>query len=315
MIAGEFELADRLTTVRAKLDTKSTELAKPETPAAEVMKWDGQVTLQALALQRANFGLDAVRERLDGMTKGMGTLPPKFANLNLPEYVKQALMKVAVAFVDGTALCELPATADAKLTEAERLAVFVSLDLLDGLLTQVVQILRDEARSGHTGDDGAHPAYEAPDSDAMAKREIALRKELAAVRTQILTDPTAAGSALKALSEKIQDLSSGAEIVGNMDELDRLWTAIDKAALGLNGPALDQSSAEAAAKAAWERGAKLRARCDALVTRWRSAYALWKKGAETARRRSSMGSSTIPSWPRSSAIATPCSRTPPTWRW
>ena len=286
-LAAKFDLADRLTSTRTNLDHKSVELNDPKVHYADVAKWDGVVTQLDISLQRASVGLDALVQRLTSMTQGLGTLPPKFADLKLADYVKAALLKPAEAFVSGASLCLMPTTADAKLSEAEHLATMAALELLDGMLTDVVRVIRAEKAPGHTEKVGTiHDAYAPQDTAAMAKQEIVLRAELARVRTLILTNPQAAGAALRDLSAKIQDLSSEGEIVENIDELDRLWGQLDKASIQVayapNGgsPAVAGANGQRAA----ERFHDLRTRCEGFTGRWKTAYTLWKKGdKETAK--------------------------------
>jgi hypothetical protein len=202
-LAAKFELADRLTPTRTNLDHKSIELSDPKVPYADVAKWDGVVTQLDIQLQRASVGLDGLVQRLTSMTQGIGALPPKFADLKLADYVKAALLKPAEAYVTGASLCLLPTTADAKLTEADRLSTMAALELLDGMLTEVVRVIRAEKAPGHTGRVGTiHDAYAPQDTAAMENQEMVLRAELARVRTLILTNPQAAAAALRDLSAR-----------------------------------------------------------------------------------------------------------------
>jgi hypothetical protein len=275
-LAGKFGLSNRLAPARTALDERSKHLAAPEMPFAEVSKWDGQVNLEAGVLQRANFGLDAVRERLDLMTKGLGNLPPKFEELKLPDYAKQALLKVAIAYVDGAALCQVPQAASAKLEEADQLNITIALELLDGMLTEVTRVAMAEKKDGHSEAGypiDNHPAYSSVDAD-LGKKEVVLRQELAKVRTLILSNPQGAAQALRDLSLKIQDLGSESEMIGNMDELDRLWARIHKVGPSLIPPGATSRDIMNAV----DRMKGLQDRANGFIIRWRKAYELWKSG-------------------------------------
>jgi hypothetical protein len=278
--AAKFGLQGRLAHARKAVDDKSIELAKPETDFAEVSKWDGNAALQAGILQRVAFGLDGIRERLDGMTKGMANLPPRFADINLPEYVKKALHGVATAFVDAAALCTLPGEAEAQTAEAEQLAKLAVLDMLDGMLTEILRVVHAAKHvGGHTAKGGygeGHPDYVAPDADAVATQETALRGELARVRVLMISSPMAAAAALRTLNDKISALGTEADIVGNIDELDKLWQKLFM--VNLMGPQLSAESAAAEAQRDYERKKLIRDKIDGFSVRWRSAYAKWKAG-------------------------------------
>jgi hypothetical protein len=252
--------------VRARLVAKQTALATAGD--SEAAKWAGQASEQRRILSSASFGFAALVDRFESMTKLVKDATEKLGGFNLPAHVRDAMHSVAMQYVEVAALSFFPATADVKLQAADLASRMLPVKILEGTLAGIQRTV-DDALTDKRKEDSSHASY---DTEGMQRREIELRQRLAAVRVKLLGDPASAGEELAKLQQEILDLQTETEIVGNMDQLDAAWQALD-----------DSISF-------WFTTMPTRVRIDILKGqanywhgRWQRIFDLWKKGDKASR--------------------------------
>jgi hypothetical protein len=133
---------------------------------------------------------------------------------------------------------------------------------LEGTLSSIQRTLDDARTAKH--DDAEHASY---DVSGMQRREEALRARLAALRAQLQTDPAAAAEAIKEIQKLVNDLQVEAEIVGNMDQIDVAWQAMDDAVSWFWSSIATQTVARI-----------LKRQGDDFHERWKNIFVDWKSG-------------------------------------
>jgi hypothetical protein len=270
-----------LEAARTRLDQQSQRFGKADADFAEVSKWENHAWLQASVLSRVSFGLGSLDERLTKMTAGLKGTLPAFDKLNLPHFVKTSLKRVAAVFVEAAASSHLPVSAAAKADQAEAQNQTLPAEMLEGMLTDVLRVISETQKSKKEFK-GYHPNYypgpykaDANDTKRMAEQEAALRAEVATLRVTLLNDPAAAAEAFKRIQEKVLDLQGEADLVGNADELDRLWIELERAVFRSPMPSGGPLPAR---NPLWEKIHELQKEALGYRSRWEAAHAKWKSG-------------------------------------
>ncbi len=228
----------------------------------DALSWAGQTQAQQEVLSQVAYGLDRHAGRLADLTRMVDDAMVKLGGFNLPPYVREAMAHVAMRYADVALASDLPATAVPMLGSVEDEAGALPVTFLEGALSSIQRTLDDARTTKH--DETEHASY---DVSGMQRREEALRVRLAALRAQIQTDPAGAAEAMKDIQKLISDLQVEAEIVGNMDQIDTAWQAMDDAVSWFWSSMLTQIVAR-----------KLKADGDALHARWKTIFTDWKSG-------------------------------------
>ena len=255
-----------VTKVRAKLVAKQAELAAGSEETA--IEWAGQVKDQQKILSQAAFGFGSLVERFQAMTKKVTDATAKLGGFNLPPYVREAMHLVAMQYVQVAATSFFPATADPMLQAADLANRLLPVKILEGTMASIQRTVDDALKDKRKGD-GDHASY---DTEGMSKREIDLKARLGAIKVRLINDPMSVGEELAALQEEILDLQTEAEIVGNMDQLDMAWQALDDSISFW----FTSLPTEIRIKALKKVGANFHAR-------WKAIFTLWKKGDKASR--------------------------------
>ena len=246
--------------LRARLSTRRESIAAGSDEDA--LSWAGQSEALQEVLSQVAFGLDRHAGRLADLTRMVEDAVVKVGGFNLPPYVREAMIHVAMRYADVALASDLPQNAAAMLADVEDEAGSLPVTFLEGTLSSIQRTLDDARNTKH--DEGEHASY---DVSGMQSREAVLRARLAALRAQIQTDPAAATEALKEIQKLIMDLQVEAEIVGNMDQIDVAWQAMDDAVSWFWSTYLTQSVAS-----------MLKRQGDDFHARWKSIFVDWKTG-------------------------------------
>jgi hypothetical protein len=255
-----------VTQVRARLVKKQTELAAANDETA--IKWAGQVKDQQKILSQAAFGFESLVERFEAMTKKVTDATAKLGGFNLPPYVREALHQVAMQYVEVAATSFFPATAEPKLQAADLANRLLPVRILEGTMAAIQRTV-DDALADKRKEDSEHASY---DTEGMRKREIELRARLGAIKVRLINNPMSVGEELAALQTEILCLQTEAEIVGNMDQLDMAWQALDDSLSFWFSSLPTRVKIEA-----------LKAAGDDWHARWKGIFSLWKKGDKASR--------------------------------
>ncbi len=252
--------------VRARLVKKQTELAAATEETA--IEWAGQVKDQQKILSQAAFGFQSLVERFQAMTKKVTDATAKLGGFNLPPYVREAMHLVAMHYVEVAATSFFPATAEPKLQAADLANRLLPVKILEGTMASIQRTVDDALEDKRKGD-GDHASH---DTEGMRMREIELKARLGTIKVRLINDPMSVGEELAALQAEILDLQTEAEIVGNMDQLDLTWQALD-----------DSISF-------WFTSLPTKVKIEALKeagntwhARWKGIFTLWKKGDKASR--------------------------------
>lgn len=205
-------LRDRLLQRRSRLTDQSDE---------EALSWSGQVEAQQAVLSRVAFAMDRHAGRLTDLTRLVEDAGVKLGGFNLPPYVREAMIHVAMSFADVALLSDLPESAAAALAPIEDEATALPVTFLEGTLASIQRTLDDARRP--KPDAPEHDSYDVP---GMQDREAQLKGRLANLRALIKADPEAAAKELREVQKLVQELQVEAELVGNMDQIDAAWQAM-----------------------------------------------------------------------------------------
>ena len=246
-------LTKRLNERRAKIGASTEE---------DALTWAGQAEAQQEILTSVAFGFDRESNRLADLTKMVTDATVKLGAFNLPDHVREAMNHVAMRYADAALVSDAPATAATKLAEVEDEAGALPITFLEGTLASIQRTLDDARNAKH--DKTEHATY---DVGGMASREQQLKSRLAALRAMVRTDPERATKELGEIAKLIGNLQVETEIVGNMDQLDAAWQALD------DGISFWWTSG-------WTqlRASILKDRGDAYHRRWKAVFNRWKSG-------------------------------------
>jgi len=174
---------------------------------AEAIQWDGQSRGQ----------LEIVTTVLNGL-RIAGGLAVQFRGW---PNIYNLIRSTAEGYVDAVVVSDMYPAARARLDIAERHSVLFPVVALELWLAQIRMVL-DEARSSEMTtvkvDTGS--TYVVSDMDKMEQE---LRDRLARVRAQLLQNPRAAQSEVKAIFDEVSSLQTGASLALNLDTVDRVW--------------------------------------------------------------------------------------------
>ena len=248
------KLKDRRTTLMAGTDEQA-------------LTWASQAEAQQAVLSDISFAFDRHVTRLNDLTKMVKSATEKLGAFNLPDYVRMAMLEVAMKFADAAVASEFPATARATLAQAEDRAGTLPVEFLEGALASIQRVI-DDARTAKAGL-GRWVTY---DLGGMQAREQSYKLQLAKIRALIRTDPAAATKELGEVQKLILDLQTESELVGNMDAIDSTWKALDDAYsfwFSSIGTKLTLQT--------------LKAEGDAFHAKWNAIHTAWKSGDPKAK--------------------------------
>jgi hypothetical protein len=199
------QIRGRIVETRGRVEARVRRLA--EASDAEAIQWDGQSRGQ---LEIATTVLNGLR--IAGGLAGQFRGWPNIYNL---------IRSTAEGYVDAVVVSDMYPAARARLDIAERRSVLFPVVALELWLAQI-RIVLDEARSSEMTtvkvDTGS--TYLVSDMDKM---EQGLRDRLARVRAQLLQNPRAAQSEVRAIFAEVSNLQTGASLALNLDTVDRVW--------------------------------------------------------------------------------------------
>lgn len=255
-----------VTDIRQRLLDKQRELKAAGEDT--VGKWAGQVAEQKRILTQAAFGFAGLVERFQSMTKNIEDATQKLGGFTLPPYLRTAMHRVAAQYIDAARVSFFPAVGAQRLEAADEANRLLPVEILEATLAAIQRTV-DDALADKRKEDSPHASYGVP---GMGEREVALRARLARLRTTLLSDPMSAGEALQQLQQEILDLQTEAEMVGNMDQLDLAWQALD-----------DSLSFWFSTIGTSMKVGALKKEGDGWHARWNQIFNLWKKGDKASR--------------------------------
>jgi hypothetical protein len=236
----------------------------------DALAWAAQAEAQRDILSDISFGLDRHVHLLDSLTKLVKDATAKLGGFNLPDYSREAMLRVAMRYADAAVASELPRTAATLLAKAQDEASELPVVFLEGALDSI-QRIADEARHAKRTDGSAWESY---DVEQMRRREEQYRIRLARIRILLRTDPTAAATELAEVQKLILDLQVESELVGNMDQIDATWQALE------DSLSFWFSTLGTRIRVRW-----LQQEADKWHGRWKRIHETWKAGDQAAKER------------------------------
>ena len=218
---GKNPALDTTAALRAKLMSRRAAVLAGNDAAG--LAWAGQAENQQNVLTGVSFGLERHGKRLADLTRMVTDAKVKVGGFNLPDHVRDAMLRVAMRYCAAAAASDLPQTAAGLLAEAENDAGQLRIEFLEGTLAAIQRAIDDE-RQGKRKEGSDWGSYGVDD---MRTREEQLKVRLARLRHTLQTDAGAAETELAEIQKLVTELQTETEMVTNMDQLDQAWQSME----------------------------------------------------------------------------------------
>lgn len=209
-----------VTAMGKRLDDRSQKvLEEKELASGAQSLWDGQSAAQRDLLGQCASGAKVIGANYKALLASAGDTVPK--------HLRDPVTHVAAAFADAAAVSDLVETGAERLVLARKALQLYPIDLAEGILSYVRQLLRGAFASGSTTK-GAVSAQTGKTDATLAVKEMELRARCAALRTTVETDPAAAMIELQKIQEELKELQHFATIMALIAQSSDLSTLLDE---------------------------------------------------------------------------------------
>ncbi|MDZ4800013.1 MAG: DUF4157 domain-containing protein [Bryobacteraceae bacterium] len=196
---------------RGLVDARSKKLAT-SVDATDPLRWDSHSEAEHNIVKAAASGLRTAASNFAGMSKAA----PAPGGRDPASYSRTALMRIARAYGSAAAVCELPETAFARLGEAENASRNYPIEIMEGILAYVRDMLAARAK------DGA-PSKDSYGVGKLEETEKNLRERLFAMRELLVRDPAKVQKLFEEIQGQVSDLGDMTSMATTMEALETQW--------------------------------------------------------------------------------------------
>jgi len=213
------DVAARLLPAAQRIDERVAKLSTAKD--ADIQKWDAQTSQQNETINKAARGLQADLLRLQlYATQFDDNLKDDPGAHKLPNEHRMALHEDAELWCDALAISDMTTSANAKLQQAVMHSATLETEVLERQLG-----MAQAATFSAKDTDNAKKDF---DANSLESRELATRQQLAVIRAQTISDPTALDDKANAkTSEQARDLVFESNVIQQASSLDQAWKALD----------------------------------------------------------------------------------------